>query len=268
MGQMIDKLRNIFNRRKEEKMSKELTSLKSNVLQSFRHIKKDMDEQKRWIEFLHSNHKELKDGHSVLHDKHNHHQEVHAKDIDNINRWVNHLHEVSKDQEKYMKDLEKSITMAFERYNKYLVDLYRIIAEKTQRIDEGGADHGRPQTRLGAQGGNMEDQNYNKNIIQEKYEKRQERHNEDNDNPKSLSYYSEALTRSEKRVLAELCKTDLKLSYKDLAVTLEVSPNTAKNHMCHIRNKGFPIKEYDDAKGVKRFYVPDNMKKILLSKNV
>ncbi|MFP4190203.1 MAG: helix-turn-helix transcriptional regulator [Candidatus Woesearchaeota archaeon] len=76
------------------------------------------------------------------------------------------------------------------------------------------------------------------------------------------------MTRSEKRVLAELCKTELKLSYKDLAVTLEVSPNTAKNHMCHIRNKGFPIKEYDDAKGVKRFYVPDNMKKILLSKNV
>ncbi len=266
-GMVIRHIQNLFNRGKEEKISKDLSSLRTNVLKSFEHLKKDIKEQKRWIDNLHHSHKELDGLSKVLHEKHDHHNEIHAKDIDNINRWIDHLHDLSKDQEKYMKDLEKNISSAFERYNKYLVDIYRIVADQQSLIRKREESvQARPEMRLDAQteasrqkkDDSATSLSQTKTPIGQGYD----------DGAKPISYYSDILTHSEKRILAELCNTDMKLSYKDLAVVLGVSPNTAKNHVCHIRNKGFPIKEADDSKGVKRYYVPDNMKKVLLSKNL
>ena len=269
---MIRKIHKIFSARKEDKVKKDLFSLKANILDSFDHIKKDMKEQKKWIDYLHNGHRELNGIHAILDEKQNKHQEIHSKDIDNINNWINHLHETSKDQEKYMKDLERNISLAFEKYNKYLLDLYKLMADNASKSKENLVDHGRPQTRLDAQITSNNQESYNGDMVSQDSTKTDDNKklevNITSSDTKSLSYYSNILTRSEKKILGELCNTNMKLSYKDLAIVLGVSPNTAKNHICHIKNKGFPIKESDDSKGIKRYYVPDNMKKVLLSKTV
>ena len=272
---MIRKVYKLFGNKKDLRVKKDLDSLKNKVMDSFSHLKTDMEEQKKWVEHLHSSHKELNNVHAMLDRKHEHHQEVHAKDIDNINAWIDHLHDNIKDQDKYMKELERNVSNAFERYNKYLVDLYKIMADRLGQ-DENMAVHGRPSTRLDASTAREGANDKRHPAALENHEVvHAEEGREEGTGPEKyeqatrpLSHYSDILTRSEKKVLAELCKTEMKLSYKDLAMVLGISPNTAKNHICHIRNKGFPIKEIDDSKGIKRYFVPDNTRKILLSKNV
>ncbi len=269
---MIKKIQSFFSSRKEEKMSKDLEKLKSNVMGSFKNIKEDIEHQKRWINHLHDNNRQLNNLHDILHDKHHNHEKVHVKDIDNIHRWINHLYDNSKEQDKAIKDLEKNISFAFEKYNRYLVDLYRVVSQITTREnDSEKVAHGRPWTRLDAQNNSDKENNYNKIITEEtgrKTRKSENKSSEKEYEAKTLEELSRSLTRSEKNILAELCNTTQKMSYKDIAMLTDLSSNTVKNHLCHIKNKGFPVKEQNDRNGVKRHYVPENVKKIVLSKSM
>ena len=274
-GRMIKHIKKLFmnnNTSAESHMKKDLTHFKDNVISSFSNLKKDMEYQRKWIEHLHSSHKQIDSLHSVLHDKHNHHQKVHARDIDNINKWISHLHDTSKRHESAIKELETNISLAFDNYNRYLIDVYKAVVDikhkNNQNSDDHGRVYGRTQTRLDDQKMSLEDKNHN-GVITKKVEalKGGQLSDERTEKP-TLEHYSEVLTRSEKNILAELCNTSQKLSYKDLAVMTGVSSNTVKNHICHIKNKGFPIKEQNDRNGIKRYFVQDSIKKVLLSKTI
>lgn len=280
---MIKHIRNLIKSRKDDSLKRELSHVKENVVRSFSNIKKDMEDQKKWIDHLHSNHKQIDSLYSLLHDKHNHHQKIHVRDIDNINRWIAHLNETSKKQEGALKELETNISLAFDKYNKYLIDIYRVVVDmksKTpiQNLDAHGRAHSRLQTRLDAQDELGRGESYDGVITKTGSElnsipvavsdRKGAALKETKDVKAPLEHYSNVLTRSEKNILAELCNTSHKLSYKDLAVMTGVSSNTVKNHICHIKNKGFPIKETNDRSGVKRYFVQDNIKKVLLSKTM
>ena len=262
---MIRHIKNFLSKRNsgnEEFLKKDLHSLKSNVSQSFLNMKQDMEYQKKWIEHLHSSHKQIDNLHSLLHDKHNHHQKVHAKDIENINKWIDHLHLSYKNQELALKDLERNVSVALENYNKYLVDIYRVVVDiKTNYSNNTPISivNGRQDERLDVK------ESYELESNNSIYES--DSNQFESDRP-PLEHYSNVLTRSEKNILAELCNTSHKLSYKDLSMVTGVSPSTIKNHICHIKNKGFPIHEINDKSGVKRYFVQDNIKKVLLSKTM
>ena len=272
---MIRHIRNLIRSRKDDSLKRELSHVKENVIHSFSNIKKDIQEQKKWIDHLHSNHKQIDSLYSLLHDKHNHHQKIHARDVDNINRWISHLSETSKKQDAALKDLEANISLAFDKYNKYLIDIYRVVVDmksgnNTQNLDDHGRVYGRLQTRLDDQNRLESKENYDSVITPASADKvsKATKKKDTNDEKAPLEHYSNVLTRSEKNILAELCNTSHKLSYKDLAVMTGVSSNTVKNHICHIKNKGFPIQETNDRSGVKRYFVQNNIKKVLLSKTI
>ncbi|MFW5852934.1 MAG: helix-turn-helix transcriptional regulator, partial [Nanoarchaeota archaeon] len=177
--------------------------------------------------------------------------------------------DTSKKQNELLRDLENNISLAFEKYNKYLIDLYRVVSEikenKTTYVSRAQTSsdvYSRPETRLDDQ--KMIEERKNEEYIYRKEEK--EEQNKESKPP--LEHYSDILTRSEKNILGELCNTSQKLSYKDIAVMTGVSSNTVKNHICHIKAKGFPIQEINDGNGIKRYYVSDNIRKVLLSKTI
>ena len=277
---MIKHIKRLFGTKKEElSIKKDLNTFKDNIVVSFSNIKKDMEHQRKWIEHLHSSHKQIDGLHTLLHDKHNHHQRLHKKDIDNINNWIAHLSETSKKQEIALKELESNVSLAFENYNKYLIDIYKVVVDIKHNssnldLDDYKRVYRRPQTRLDVRNEIKHSENYNSDIISKPkhgskgFEKMDDKSELDYESKPTLEHYSNVLTPSEKGILAELCKTSQKLSYKDLAIMAGTSSNTIKNHICHIRNKGFPIKEQSDKGGIKRYYVPDSLKKILISKTI
>jgi biotin operon repressor/chaperonin cofactor prefoldin len=260
---MIRHIKQLFSRKKSVS-KKELEYLKENIAYSFNTIRSDIEEQKKWINHLHSSHKDLHALSSVLDDKHKHHQRVHNKDIENLNKWVTHLHDSTKKQEDAMREMESNLSMAFEKYNQYLVDLYKIVMDlKTTNAQPSTDAHSRPETRLDAQVSTQTAENYNQPIMSN-----QPLPESVDEELSPLEKYSKILTRSEKNIIAEMCNTSQKLSYKDLAMVTNLSSNTVKNHICHIKNKGFPIHEKNDRSGIKRYFVPDNIRNVLLAKNM
>ncbi|MFW6230654.1 MAG: hypothetical protein ACOC32_01375 [Nanoarchaeota archaeon] len=252
---MIRHIRKLF-RPRDQLAKKDLEKLKDNIAYSFSNMKGDIEEQKKWINYLHTNHKDLHASHQVLHGKHDHHQKIHHTDITNINRWIQHLHDTSRKQEEALQNLENNISQAFDKYNKYLVDLFRVVNDLSTTKQQTTIDvQTRPETRLDAQESASHMQDYNSSMIFE-------------DEKPPIEHYATILTRAEKNVLAELVNTSQKLSYKDIAMVSNLSANTVKNHVCHIKNKGFPIKELTDRNGIKRYFVPENIKKVLVTKRI
>lgn len=260
---MIRHIKKLFSSKKDISIvsKKELDSLKSNIMVSFSNIKQDSQEQKRWINHLYNNHKELESLQTMLKENHHSHEKTHLKDIDNINKWVTHLHETSKTQDENIKRLEENVANAFEKYNKYLIDLFKIVSElKNSQEDQAKNSVKETQKR--------EKTSPRLELTEEQSYSEPETFDMEEEEETPIKHYAKILTRAEKNVIAELCRTNQKLSYKDLAMLTNLSTSTIKNHICHIKNKSFPIKEANDRNGVKRYYVPENIKKVLLSKTM
>lgn len=262
---MIRHLRRIFSGQKaEDARRKELSELKENISQSFAKIKADNEEQKRWINHLHANHKDMHAKHSLLTEFHQNHERTHAKDVEHLNRWIQHLHDVQRKQEEDTKKLEDNISFAFEKYNTYLIDLFKTVHELKTAKETASAD---VTERLGMRLDVQERQDISSNIPFETVESENTAQEETfTDTP--VKHYANVLTHSEKKIIGELCKTTHKLSYNDLAMLTNLSSSTIKNHICHIKNKAFPLEEMNDANGIKRYYVPENIKNVLLSKSI
>ncbi len=81
----------------------------------------------------------------------------------------------------------------------------------------------------------------------------------------TLRQIADTLTTSERAILLILVSTDQKLSYKDIAVNYGRSPSTIKNIICHLKGKNIPLHEFAGSDGVKRYYLDDNFKKVLMA---
>lgn len=243
---MIDFLRQLFGGKKShhELILREVDTIKNNVKDSFNNIKDDMKKHKTWIDYLYNSHTEINKLHDNLKAHHENHERIHNKDVDNINGWISHLHENQKKHEENIKKLENSLRNAFTLYNKYLIDLYKIVHtlkdEKKEDVE----------TLIDV------DRRLDTSLPEPKEEKEEG----------PLLNMSKNLTRTQKAILAQLMNTEQKLSYKDIAMLMNISTSTVKNHICNMRNKGFPLVEYKDEGNIKRYYLPENMKKILVSK--
>jgi biotin operon repressor len=241
----------------EDSLEKDINSLKKNVKASFNNLKEDIKKQKDWINHLYKSHNTLSHMHHSIKSDHANHKNTHNKDIDNINKWITHLHKNQGDYDKAFRSLETSVRSAFNTYNKYLIDIYQVVHELKGDIKEH-----KEETKSVSKQTIIENNNNHNNIqIEEK------KHTE-NKKDFLLSDLSKKLTRSEKILIATLTNTDKKLSYKDLSVILNLSVSTIKNHVCSIKNKGFPLMEYNDDGNIKRHFISENMRKILLSKHI
>ncbi|MFP4111967.1 MAG: helix-turn-helix transcriptional regulator [Candidatus Woesearchaeota archaeon] len=282
-------------------VKRELSSIKKNIMSSFKRFKADMDKQSQWINHLHSSHKNL----NSLHEGH---KEIHAKDIEHLHSLISNLHTNHRHNEETLRRLEDSVRSSFQSYNKYLIDIYRIVHglkeemkdhyEKHEKEDakkvetlvslDGGVNKHNHTINNGSNlitSGTYEAGSANKlaeqrisgsyvretELSQEEPYTSLEISNIASDKAESsdkgpLMNMSDKLTRAEKKLIAHLIKSDQKLSYKDLSMLCNISVNTVKNHICNIKNKDFPLKEYSDDGNIKRYFVPENMKQILLSK--
>jgi predicted transcriptional regulator len=86
--------------------------------------------------------------------------------------------------------------------------------------------------------------------------------------PSTLKDLTVGLTTAERELLFIFIESSQKLTYKDLSVNYGRSPSTIKNMVLRLKSKGLPLIEVADADGVKRYYLEDHMKKLLLSKKV
>lgn len=108
---------------KERHLNHRLNKLGEHVLNSFSSIKSDLNEQKRWISYLHNNHLSLTSSHNI-------HKESTKKDIETLNAWLNQFDELMKKQENDIKTLQNHINDSIKVYNKHIIELYKRIEEK------------------------------------------------------------------------------------------------------------------------------------------
>ena len=220
-----------------------------------------------------------------------------SKDIDNINQWITHLHDNQKEQEQNLKKLEGSLRGAFGTYNKYLLDVYKMVHKLKHDLKEEVKEHSMravetlidvDKRQISSKDSELKENvvtnyatNNNSEIALAQVKTYESENDVFNQTKKSLESYetietstnedgplvniSKKLTRGEKLILAHLTSSNQKLSYKDISMLMNLSVSTVKNHVCNIRNKGFPLMEYNDAGNIKRYYISDNMKKIVLA---
>lgn len=86
--------------------------------------------------------------------------------------------------------------------------------------------------------------------------------------PVTVRQIAYKLTAAEKEILTILMSTNQKLSYKDIAVNYERSISTVKNTICRLKNKGIQLQEQSSSDGMKRYFLEDNYKRILLSQKI
>jgi predicted transcriptional regulator len=305
---MKDFLSNFFKQKKDVNLEKDLKNLKKNIRNSFDNLKQDLSKQQNYINHLYSSHNNLNSLQENLKNHHSNHEKIHSKDIQNINGWITHLHDNQNEQQKAVKNLEQNVQKTLNSYNKYLLDIYKVVHDlkyevekipelsnkiesyKIQNITPKSISHNYNNQNNFTDNGYNEHMN-SENIIEnleDKSMKRKEQNiktiinkdqidnfNHSNNNreinqvnTKTISELSEKLTKSEKLIIAHLTNTNQKLSYKDLSMLMDVSTSTIKSHICNIKNKGFPLKETNEIGSIKRYYISENMKEILLSKTI
>ncbi len=114
---------NLF--KKDVEVSK--VTLKEQLYNSFSSIKKDLDEQNKWINYLHQTLNHLK----THHDSHSSNAKEHMSKVngslDNVNKWISHLHTATKQQEERLKQMEKNVESVLEFNNKQVMELYKLV---------------------------------------------------------------------------------------------------------------------------------------------
>jgi len=117
-----------FRKKETEIVHDKLTHFKGAVLQSFSHIRRDIDVQKQWIAYLSNIHETLKGAHES-------HRELSSREMQNVRDWIKHLDQSTRKHGETMHALEKSLQKAFNQYNQHLVELYKRI-DSMQKNDQ------------------------------------------------------------------------------------------------------------------------------------
>src|SRR3989338_451881 len=102
----------------DEKHLKKIETLKVQLTNSFTNIRKDIELQNKWINYLHQSHSHLK-GH------HDSHKEVTAKQLENIAAWIKHLNDNTKQHQERVETVEKHIQKAFKLYNDHIREIHK-----------------------------------------------------------------------------------------------------------------------------------------------
>ena len=110
----------------DEKHLKKIETIKLQLANSFTNIRKDIELQNKWINFLNQNHSQLKHHHDT-------HKEVTLKQMENVASWIKHLNDNTKQHEMRVLDLEKHIQKAFKLYNDHLLEIHKKLAILSQQ---------------------------------------------------------------------------------------------------------------------------------------
>jgi hypothetical protein len=130
-------IRKLF--RKEVEPSK-VNNLKTQLTASFSGMKNDLDNQNKWINFLHQALTDVKNKHGEhKNNTHNHISRVH-NNIGNLNKWINHLHTMTKQQGDRLEQLETNVGTALNKHNDHVVELFKLVHSQKEKISSSLRD--------------------------------------------------------------------------------------------------------------------------------
>jgi hypothetical protein len=120
----------------------ELDRMNSRILHSFHNLRKDLNNQNKWISYLHDMNKNIQVMHQNLHlsphdlnRSHDEHKKLTVDDISKIKKWINFLYTNQKKQNDDLLRIEAEFREAIEKYSEYILKLHKMIEEK-QSPDE------------------------------------------------------------------------------------------------------------------------------------
>ncbi|MBN1386431.1 hypothetical protein JW968_05665 [Candidatus Woesearchaeota archaeon] len=227
---------------------------KDDMHYAFTKVKYDVSNINNWLNYLHS---ENKDAKNTLHELKQGHF-ISKTDIEHLKGWIDHFNQFNGQMIGYIKELNHNLGELNSHFSHISTEIEALKAQK------GVPEHEKEAIKheLKAHITEFLEQELSKRPIEKAPE------------PISppvktapegvLDEFRRDLSISEKTILLELCKTEKGLTYKDLAILTNKSPNTVKNQINSIKNKGFPLKEHISLKG-KVFYLEERLKKILLN---
>jgi len=108
--------------------------LKNQLIASFSSMKTDLDNQNRWINYLHQTINNLGNNHKTHTKETKGNISKTHSNVDNLNKWINHLHTNSKQQEERLKQVEKNLNATLEQYNNHVMDLFKLVHTQKETI--------------------------------------------------------------------------------------------------------------------------------------
>jgi len=222
-----------FGKKRDEHISR-LSHFRGAIMQSFSHLKQDLNVQKQWISYL--NHI-----HHVLKSAHDKHRALTKRDLDDLKKYIDHLNDSAGNYQKAMKQFEHDLRATIETYNKNFTDVYNRLNDAKEQ-----------ETKLKQQ--IMDDV---QELIQESQEKTQknieELHEKVKPVQKEIPITSPAtLTNPEQKLLNLLVAETDPVSYGHIAERTGNSINTVRVIMNNLKKRGL-IEEHTLPSGVKLF---------------
>lgn len=243
----------------------ELDHLKKHIQQLHMSLIHQQHNVAAWNHYLHSSLNDVQKAHKELKTTNHASLDRHAEHILDLREQVkktqagqnNAMVSVQKD----VANLKHSLLDTFKGYNEHILQLHRQMADLRKEITllkepKEPLAQPSPQQRQEQPVATTQQQTHVKETIS-KEQRREQQHASRN----ATLAVTGNLTPSEKQILAVMLATDKKYSYRDLSAECSKSPSTIKTQICSLKNKGIPLKEYIDADGSKRYYIPEEYKK-------
>lgn len=227
---------------------------REDLMFAFSKVRNDVSNMNNWLSYLHSENLNAKELLSELKNNHS----VSRTDIEHLKGWIQHFNDFNREMVGYIGDVNNKLGELNSHFSYFQKELEALKGKSN--LYSGTTEALKSELKAHI------DSFLHKEVALRPVERAPEV------SPKPVRRSSEGLLEdfrrdlslSEKELLLQLCKTDKRLSYKDMAILTGKSPNTVKNQINTIRNKGFPLKESMSLSG-KRFYLEEQLKRILLN---
>lgn len=265
---------------KEDKKLAQLAMMRNQIAASFTNLRKDIENQNKWISYLHQSHQTLAQGHREITKTHNDlktsheaHKSKTNTHIAHMSKWIDFLHANNKALENRIKTLEENVSKAFLLYNKNIKDIYDLIKNHPKIDEHKLREQFMNEVKLLLEAEKIREAKEKKKILEQHVQ--QHAHHEEQISPvihiqqpvQSVSQpqpsvmpgYQSELTFPEKKLLSFLFNQSEPMNYAQIAAKTGHSINTVRVNMNILKRKNL-VEEHMLPSGIKLFTITNKEK--------
>ncbi len=274
---------------KEDKKLVQLAMMRNQIAASFSNLRKDIENQNKWISYLHQSHqnlsqahKEILKTHSDLKTSHESHKSKTNAHITHMSKWIDFLHANNKSLENRIKNLEENVGKAFLLYNKNIKELYELIKNHPKVDEQKLKDQVINEVKLLIEAEKIREAKERKKML-DQHAHEQHLHHEEHEAPSHAQHYQPIhqhsiqpvqplfqqptpvasyqsdLTSPEKKLLSFLFNQSEPMNYAQIAAKTGHSINTVRVNMNILKRKNL-VEEHMLPSGIKLFTITNKEK--------
>ncbi|MBI3033330.1 hypothetical protein HYY69_07680 [Candidatus Woesearchaeota archaeon] len=266
---------------KEDKKLAQLAMMRNQIAASFTNLRKDIENQNKWISYLHQSHQTLAQAHKEITKTHTDLKISHEANksktnthIAHMSKWIDFLHANNKALENRIKTLEENVSKAFLLYNKNIKDIYELIKNHPKVDEQKLREQLMNEVKLLLDAEKIREAKEKKKLLEQRAVRHEEhlshevpiQHMQRSQQPVQpifqplqpipsvVSGYQSDLTSPEKKLLSFLFNQSEPMNYAQIAAKTGHSINTVRVNMNILKRKNL-VEEHMLPSGIKLFTI-------------